>query len=301
MFNFAKYCFDRKIGADESRATLGWINVQCPFCWHEQTEHKSYLGFNLRENYLTCWRCGGHSVEDWVMALERVEYHKACRIVQEYDADFEYRPPPGPRRQAKGLQGTMEWPAGTLPLQDIHRRYLASRGYDPEFLEGKYGLMGTVNAGPYASRIMAPIYHRGQWVSYQGRTMVKGVEPKYKACRPDLELMHHRDTLYNLDNAGDIGIIVEGVFDVWRLGDGAVATYGTSVRRSRAQILLAASRFRRVFVIFDTEPEAQARARWLRDQLSALGVEATNVSLNKGDPGDLSQEEANKLKKELLK
>jgi hypothetical protein len=36
-----------------------------------------------------------------------------------------------------------------------------------------------------------------------------------------------KETLYNLDNAKDgTAIVVEGPIDVWRIGDGAVATFG---------------------------------------------------------------------------
>ena len=232
------------------------------------------------------------------MALERCEYHEACARATEYETDFEYRPPPGPQKQAQGLEGVLEWPGGTLPMQPYHRQYLANRGFDPSFLETKYGLMGTINAGSYAARVMIPILWQGVMVSFQGRAIQKGIEPKYKTCTKVKELIAHEDILYNYGNAGDIGIVVEGVFDVWRLGDGAVATFGTSMDRSSPQITLLL-RFRKVFVMFDSEPPAQRKARWLRDQLSALGVEAANVVLGSGDPGEMTQIEANLLKEKL--
>jgi DNA primase len=297
MFNAPTYFRDHRIGFTDhgAKSSVGWINLHCPFC----RSHKEHLGFNLEEGHFHCWKCGFHPVEDVVMALERCEYHEACRIVQEYEADFEYRPPPGTHTQAQGTQGPLEWPPGTVPLQEVHKNYLASRGFDPDYLEAKYGLMGTVNAGPYAARVMVPIIWQGQMVSYQGRLMVRG-EPKYKACVKDKELIHHKHVLYNLDNAGNSGVVVEGVFDAWRLGDGAVATFGTSMDRSSPQILHLAGKFRRVFVMFDAEAPAQRRARWLRDQLSALGVEAVNVALDKGDPGDMGKEEAQEMKRRLL-
>jgi hypothetical protein len=160
--------------------------------------------------------------------------------------------------------------------------------------------MGTVNAGDYAGRIMIPIFHQGIMCSYQGRTMAKGIEPRYKACRREKELIDHRELLYDLDNAhGDTVMVVEGVTDTWRLGDGTVATFGTSLSKTSPQIMLL-QRFRRVFVIFDAEPKAQTKARWLRDQLSALGLEAVNVQLKVGDPGDMTPEQANELQRRLL-
>lgn len=131
--------------------------------------------------------------------------------------------------------------------------------------------------------------------------MTKGIEPRYKVCRREKELIDHRELLYDPDNAhGNTVMVVEGVTDVWRLGDGAVATFGTSLSKTSPQIMLL-QRFRKVFVIFDTEPKAQAKAKWLRDQLSVLGIWAINVRLKTGDPGDMTPEQALELRKELLK
>ncbi len=299
MFDAIRYFRDRRI---EFRTESGWANIPCPLCRSEvygSVPNKPYLGYNLTDGYFHCWRCKGHSVEDVVMALERCQWHEACAIVQEYEADFEYRPPPGVQKQAQGLQGTLDWPGGTLPMQPYHRQYLVNRGFDPAHLETKYRLMGTINAGTYAGRVMIPIFWQGRMVSYQGRLIVRG-EPKYKACPKDQELIAHEDILYNYDNAGDMAIVVEGVFDVWRLGDGAVATFGTSMDRSSPQLMLLL-RFKKVFIMFDAEPPAQRKARWLRDQLSAMGVEAMNVVLPNGDPGSMDQNSANELKRRLLK
>ncbi len=192
----------------------------------------------------------------------------------------------------------MEWPPGTIPLQDYHKAYLAGRGYDPDFLETKYKLMGTVNAGSYAGRIMAPIFLDGIWVSYQGRDITGRAELRYKACKKELELINHKTILYNIDNAKDTGIVVEGIFDVWRFGDRAIGVIGTSI--TPPQVRMAAERFKKVFIIFDVEAPAQRKARWLRDQLSVIGIKTINIILEKGDPADMSQEKANQLKKELL-
>jgi len=301
VFNIVSYLRDHRIdfeGPDHG----GWVNVQCPFCRSAQTgsnPNKKYLGFNLPKDFLNCWRCGPHSVEDYIMAVERCEYHIACQRSQEYNDELAWVATPV-QKQAQGLSGKLDWPAGTLPMQDVHRRYLISRGFDPEHLEIRYGLMGTVNAGDYAGRIMIPIFVNGIMCSYQGRTMTKGVEPRYKACRRELELIDHRELLYDLDNAhGDTVMVVEGVTDAWRLGNGAVATFGTSLSRTSPQIILL-QRFKKVFVIFDAEPKAQTKAKWLRDQLSVLGIWAINVRLKSGDPGDMTQEQAKELRKGLL-
>lgn len=69
--------------------------------------------------------------------------------------------------------------------------------------------------------------------------------------------------------AGDSCIVVEGVTDVWRLGPGAVATFGIKFRP--AQVAMLARHFKTIHVLFDPEPAAQAQARKLATDISRLG------------------------------
>jgi len=235
-------------------------------------------------------------VENYIMKIEGVDYNEACKIYMEYDDDFIYRPSLGQDTIKK--VNKLEWPRGTVNLQSYHKTYLAQRNHDPDYLAQKYQLMGTLPAGPYALRIMAPIFYQGQWVSYQGRDITGKTPLKYKACKKELEIIHHKNILYNLDNCKRKEIIVvEGLFDVWRLGDDTCATFGTSVSKKQINVL---SKFKRVFIMFDSEQLAQKKAKELADQLSLLGVESINISLSEGDPGDMATDDANKLKSELL-
>lgn len=294
MFDALRYLRDRRIkhvtaGKDTS---AGWLGVSCPLC----RDPEQHGGFSLADGHYNCWRCGGHPVEDVVMALERCEWHEACAIVIEYtDHGTGRRPPQKP--VLKQIAGSLSWPPGTMPLQAQHKAYLAGRRFDPDFLAAKYGLMGTGPVGPYAWRVMAPVLVAGRMVSYQGRDITGRADLRYKACRKELELRDHKTVLYNADNAGDSVVVVEGVFDVWRLGHGAVATMGTSVTRAQVAEM---GKFRKVFVLSDPEPEAQAKAGRLCAQLAVLGVQATNVILDSGDPADMAQGDADKLKEELL-
>ena len=298
MFDSIRYLRENHIQyfTEGKNVSPGWVNVRCPM--PRCGDRSNHGGFSPDGNYI-CWKCGKHDLEYVIMALERCEYHEACSRVQDYETDQGYLPVLKQKSKAIGLDGKLEWPTGTLPLQPQHKKYLASRGFDPDHLEARYGLRGTGPAGSYAWRIIAPIFYNEQMVSYQGRDITGKASIKYFACKPELELMSHKNLLYNIDNAGDVGILVEGVFDVWRLGDGAVAAIGTTV--TKQQVIMAAERFKKVFLLFDSEKPAQVKAKRMADMLSVLGVEAVNVELGQGDPADLSQEEANNLKKELIR
>lgn len=296
MFNAHRYLRDRRIqtwlaGKNVSPDNIG---IRCPLC-NDPSNHGSFFP----DGGYACWRCGWHPVEDVIIALEKCQPHEAYRILLDYETDHGYLPVLKHQPKALGLQGKLDWPPGTLPLQSPHKAYLRGRGFDPDFLEAKYGLRGAGPAGIYAWRIITPIFWNGQFVSYQGRDITGRAKIKYLSCKPEFELYPHKHLLYNIDNAREMGIIVEGTFDVWRLGDGAVATIGSTT--TKQQTILAAERFRKVFLLFDSEKPAQAKAKKMGDMLSVLGVEAVNIMLAHGDPADMSQEESNELKQSLLR
>ena len=76
--------------------------------------------------------------------------------------------------------------------------------------------------------------------------------------------------------------MVEGIFDVWKIGPGAVATFGIEVSSSQVRLL---SKFEEVFVLFDNEPQALKNARKLRDDLLTLGSDSYVIKIpNMTDP-----------------
>ena len=93
--------------------------------------------------------------------------------------------------------------------------------------------------------------------------------------------------------------------DAWKLGAGAVCTFGSSVTQEQ---VLEMSHWRKVFLAFDHEPAAIEHARDVAKQLSSLGTEAFLVNTDFGldsagnvrDVGDLSVSEARDFMKDVL-
>ena len=279
----------------------GWIQVACPFCKGNEGYH---LGFNLSGNYHNCWRCGWHPIIEVVKTLGGLSWTEAKR------ATADYRGRPGnavaPKIEVRARRSVAEFPMGTAPMGPKHRSYLEGRGFDPDKLERIWDLKGTGPVGGYKFRIIAPIYYRGRMISYQGRDITGKSPLKYKACPQELEAIDHKNVLYGLDMVdGDSVVVVEGVFDAWKLGPGAVATFG--IKYTPSQILELAQ-FKNVFMIFDSETEesredeAAARSEELAASLSSLNpkTQVEVIELDEGDPGDLPQEEANNIMKELV-
>lgn len=299
----------------------GWINIHCPFCEGQQDFH---LGFHETKEYFNCWRCGTHKMETVIATLTGTTIYEAYTILNHYRTG---RPIPLKshaialiRPNSVKLPGipllatptTMPKLTPTIPfiLQNKgkaaivttpHLAYLKKRGFvgvNLSQLLATYGLYGTGPIGPYNYRIIAPIYFDGNLVSYQGRDYTGKSLLKYKACPKTEEIRDHKNCLYGMDLVkGETVVVVEGVVDAWKLGPGAVATFGQSY--TTAQIRLLVERWKRRIILFDKDAKTQANR--LATTLSGFSGETLMVTLNDyKDPGELSVENGQEIMKILV-
>jgi DNA primase len=156
--------------------------------------------------------------------------------------------------------------------------------------------MSTGNIGNYNHRILAPIYFSGQMVSYQCRATLPDQKLPYLACAERDEVIKHKSIVYGFDEAVRLNrcVVVEGITDVWRLGFGAVATFGKKTTHEQAQLI--ANHFDTIFVIPDKDVSEQET---ITNSLANLEKEVIEFELNKGDPADLPQNYADALMREL--
>lgn len=291
---------------DERHHRDGWANVPCPHCTGNPGYH---LGFNLDEGYYHCHRCGGHSIDYILSRLLNVSQDQAKQIAKDYGVLKRTSNQTQSNKAIKIGTKKFEFPSDTTELEPQHLRYLKKRNYDPVYLQREYGLLGT---GPgsalydktteksisYKFRILAPIYWEGKLVSFQTRDYTDKQKLKYLTCPEEREIIFHKDILYRAPEPDDgpVGVCVEGITDVWRLGNAAFATFGTAYTPQQVRVM--AKLFKKIFVIFDPESQAQRNAHRLVGRLKFRGVEAENILLP-SDPGDLSPEEAVDLMKRL--
>ena len=271
----------------------GWINVDCPFCAGNPGQH---LGYHIEECYWNCWRCGWHSEVEVVQTLLQITWQEALKIAKTYGSRPHYKE----SSYISNAPASLALPFTAGPLQKRHKRYLRERNFSPRDLKETWGLLGTGIFGAYKFRIIAPIYHKGHLVSYQGRDITDRAKLKYKACKAENELIPHKHLLYGLNHAqGHSIVVVEGITDVWRLGPGAVATFG--IEWSTEQALLLKD-YARVFIMYDFgEAQAIRQAKSLGYTLSGLGVQVELITSpgHKGDPATLSNRRAQGLMKEI--
>ena len=274
----------------------GWVNTPCPFCTGNPGLH---LGVPLDGGPFVCWRCGPKPPAKAVAKLLNITEPKARSVIKQYQGQSVAK-----EIKRKPRKKSHKLPSNTTTLTKRHKQYLYRRNFDPEKLEREWKLMGT---GPtakldfvdYKHRIVAPIVWNKEQVSFQARDITTKSPVKYKACPEERELIKHKHVLYGkAEKWSDTGICVEGITDVWRLGPKSFATFG--IKYTKKQLRIISKSFSRVFVVFDDDLQAIEQANQLIKELHFRGVKAKRIDI-KGDPGDMNQDEADYLVKNLLK
>lgn len=271
----------------------GWINVCCPHC----DDSSFHGGINIYGEYYHCFRCGGNSLEYTLKKLLKIDYRTLDGLLNQYSNSMQlfYQ---RNKKQAKGK--VIELPGG--PLEKVHKKYLFNRGFDPDYLERKYKLQGTGLFGEWSYRIIIPIIYNGKVVSFQGRSLLSKTMCKeqgvlrYKTLDVESSIINPKTILYNLDNCkGEKVIVVEGPFDVMRLGDNVCCTLGTTMESAQRRLL--ADRFKKVLFLFDPEEQAQQRALQQGEALMSLGTDVQIIDSGfTNDPGSFTKDQIKKVK-----
>jgi hypothetical protein len=260
----------------------GWVNVQCPFCG----DHSNHLGINLSAANCFCWKCGGKSLWRVIHTLTPKLDPDAVQEKYEDAPRIQIM-----RKRAEALH--LEMPGDPLPIEAL--RYLKGRKFDPLFLEQKYHLTYGGISGDWRYRILTPVYDRnGKLLTYQGRDITGQQEERYKTLSVVKSVQNPKDILFNIQNCNkDIVGVLEGTYDVFRMGDDYVCGLGTTMTQKQ---IIALSEFKKVVFIFDPEEIAQKKAKRYAEQLACLGteVEILDIGLDH-DPGDCTQEEVGQI------
>lgn len=275
------------------------VNVDCPYC---TSEHPMHLGFNPVGDYCTCWNCGSHNLKQTLSILLGVNYGELRELLKNYEGNIlNYK---DIKKIAKASR--IELPGSRFT--PMERKYLLSRNFSPRILWEKYGVKGGGISGEWKYRILIPLYFNGKLVSWTGRSILskeKIIEnniPRYKNLSVEKSVINPKDCLFNIDNCSKkVVVLTEGAFDVMRLGDDFLCSFG--IELTQTQISIIASRFNKVFIMFDSEENAQKKARKFGKQLSAIGCDVEIIDaysdFGKNDGAELSDDEVLIIRKEL--
>lgn len=249
------------------------------------------MGFNIAYGYVNCWRCGRHRLDETleeVLGLPRSEVRKVFREI-----DLDKSAVPVKKR------GKLVVPPCVGPLERPHIRYLqhVRRLYVKEAVQlwdlGGIGLRGTRYNLQW--RIYIPIYLHGEQVSWTTRSISDTTKKKYRTAHPEEEAVSHKEVLYGADYARGTILIFEGPPDVWKVGPGAVCTFGT--QWSWDQLLKIVS-FPRRIICYDNEETAQHMAKEMKKLLDLYDGETENKVLDRR-ARDFSLKQVNELRRLL--
>lgn len=265
----------------------GWIQLKCPFCTGGSDPNKLYCGYSLDSGAVSCWRCGKHRALDTLVALTGQSY-KTLRDL--------YERPVGRIDPELKASGSLKWPKRIGPLLPCHIQYLRERKFNVATLEKLWYLRGVGISTELAYRIVIPIDLYGQTVSWTTRAIVDDVASRYISAKPEQEAVSHKLLLYGEDYARNAIIVLEGPTDVWRVGPGAVASFGTMWTFQQVNRLLS---YPIRYICFDNEPEAQKRAKKMQDALIGFDGKTEIVEIDAPDPGSAKSKEIKRLRRLL--
>lgn len=288
MFNTIQFLKDFNIPFDlnSKNASKGFINIKCVFC-EDKSDH---LGISTTLPAVKCWKCGKHSLYDTIQKLLPFENPK--QILKEYDTDIIIN-----NRIEKKLNynnTTIKLPGNKL--EKCHKIYLKKRGFNPDYIEEKYKLQGTLYDSKFPYRIIIPIIYNEKIVTYQTRGIKK--EDRYINCFPEKEIIPIKNILYNIDNCRKNFIIVtEGVVKVWKLGDNSCATFGKNFSKIQIKLL---SKYQKIFIYFDPDSAGKDGAKQLYNILDSIGKEVFIIE-NDIPPDNLDQNQVKEVWQNIYK
>ena len=288
-FDVLSYLQSRNISYRHSgdNVSSGWVGISCLYC----IDHSNHLGINLKTKAFSCFKCAetGSAVK-LVQTIEGISSIKeVLKIIREFTGG-EYVP------KEKHYQSKVKYPPGTTKtLSERHLDFLEKRGFAPTVVLEQYDLHATGPIGDFKHRIIIPVYMKDRIMSFVGRDITGRAEIKYRNSSDEYSIKDVKSCLYNIDSVlGNSAVIVEGIFDAWRIGDGAVATFGTKYTHEQLRLLRG---LKRAFILYDAD--AIPLAYKLAHDLSSIVPQVEVLELDEGDPDNLSAEDVRSLRRDL--
>lgn len=305
------------------------LNICCPFCIKSgRGDTNFHMGINPKTLAYGCWRNpkvhGGRKIEKLVRLLLDCSWEEAQRIVHGVVVD---------RPETDSLFDTIKKilnKENSLESETINRPkelifppefieikntgvtkkfwdYLSSRGFDDVGrLIKKYSIFGALN-GEYTSRIIFPIFHEGELVSWTSRTIINDFL-RYKDLSVEKSLIQPKQLVYNFDeleDGGNLLFVNEGLFDCMKLDyyfpneARATCIFTKSMTDSQMQqIRELSSVFNKIIIMLDND--AKSSTIDISRKLSFLpNVSFKFLPTGIKDPGDMSKAEVLELYSKL--
>lgn len=259
----------------------GWIGVCCCFC-DDQNYH---LGINLAHKTINCFRCGTTGTIIKYLSEELKDFNKAITILGNAV----------PRELQTFKQSKENAVHVKLPkrakkeITPYHAGYLQRRGFNYKVLNDKYNLHYCGPVGKWANRIIVPVIRNYKLITFTSIDISDDSLMRYKHLKDEKSIISIKHYLFGLEYTdGYSCCLVEGLFDQFRIGDGALATFGTTITSEQKQLLI---KFQKIVIAFDGDKAGKIGGEKLANDLSAFtDVEILNLPEN-SDPDSLERED----------
>jgi hypothetical protein len=285
----------------------GCLTIHCPCCPADNPDPSRHGNLDPSTGKYACWRCKGSHPAVVIAKSARISVSAATELIRKNSSGVV-----DVKQEEVKRAERIKLPGSTIPLA-LHENYLTSRGFNVDELILNYGIRFTRmlekwEGMDWGFRVIIPVFDSAyNLISFQGRDCTNKSAFRYLFPPKEKQVNDCKNVLYgsNLHPNRESVLVVEGVMDAWKLGKGAVCTFGSSVTR---QQILELSKWKKVFLAFDNELNAVSHAREVAKELSALGTDVFLVDTDFGvadngdirDIGDLSMSEAQNFKKEIL-
>lgn len=268
MSNKDKICsllekYDIPYWTEGKNVTEGAVNIKCPFC----PDPSNHMGIFEETLLFSCWRCRTagefyHLLLQFVhISREEYEYY-----FNKASVDFKKSTEEQIREILEKKDTYVEKKetiaVDSLPLYSeeitektstpLFNAYLKRRKIT---LQDCIKYQCYLGYGECANRMIIPIFFGGKLVSYQAADMTGKADLKYKTAKGNVN-----EFLYGYDHIQKRMIITEGVFDKWRTGDEAVATFGTHLTQTQEQLILD-KKLEELIFLWDSDAYWKAKVR----------------------------------------
>jgi len=151
----------------------------------------------------------------------------------------------------------------------------------------------------FPNRLVFPIFDiTGKITCFTARSFDIYAKPKYKVHPPKAYVPIYPMTAKPLYGSM---VIVEGIFDMMNLYDKGIknvmCTFGTQTLNEDKLKLLQMLGIHTIHLFFDGDEAGQKAAEKLTPLMESMGFEVDNIVYDGADPGSLSQQQVERLKK----
>ena len=218
-----------------------YYRVCCPYCGDKR--YRLYINHRWNTIRDNGQRYGRHLAVCFNEHCDLRNLDEELKIYVNYKAKL-HRPEDAPFQNPDNLFSEVTLPGVCVKLSSLDKqhpaiKYIEGRNFDYRDLENNWGVVycdhtdrdrdgfipkTKIHAGLVQSRLIVPIYRLSTLVGWQARATNDKEEPKYYTM-PGL---NKNMMLFNGDRAKEykFGVVVEGVFDAFRVGPRAVALLG---------------------------------------------------------------------------